>query len=122
MFRNVIILLFIACGAFGQKVVDASGEAQVRIESDMSKEEAMELAKQQAMINAIDNAFGSYVEQDSDMMIEEGKANFKIIGHTLVKGDWLKTLKEQQNKAWNKYLEKKEAAMLDEIAILHHNR
>ena len=34
----------------------------------------------------------------------------------------LKTLKEQQNRAWNKYLEKKEAAMLDEIAILHHNR
>lgn len=34
----------------------------------------------------------------------------------------LKTLKEQQNNAWNKYLEKKEAAMLDEIAILHHNR
>ena len=79
MFRNVIILLFIACGAFGQKVVDTSGESQVRIESDMSKEEAMELAKQQAMINAIDNAFGSYVEQDSDMMIEEGKADFKII-------------------------------------------
>ncbi len=95
MLRNVIILLFIACGAFGQKVVDTSGEAQVRIESDMSKEDAKELARQQAMINAIDNAFGSYVEQDSDMMIEEGKANFKIIGHTLVKGDWLKTLKEQ---------------------------
>jgi flagellar FliJ protein len=34
----------------------------------------------------------------------------------------LKTLKEKQNRAWNTYLEKKEAAMLDEIAILHHNR
>jgi hypothetical protein len=74
--------------------VESSGEAQVRIERDMSKEDAMELAKQQAMINAIDNAFGSYVEQDSDMNIEDGKAEFKIIGHTLVKGDWLKTIRE----------------------------
>jgi flagellar FliJ protein len=34
----------------------------------------------------------------------------------------LETLKEQQNKNWDKYIEKKEAAMLDEIAILHHGR
>lgn len=34
----------------------------------------------------------------------------------------LNTLKEQQNKAWKSYLDKKEAAMLDEIAILHHDR
>jgi len=34
----------------------------------------------------------------------------------------LDTLKEQQNKAWKDYLEKKEATMLDEIAILHHDR
>ncbi len=34
----------------------------------------------------------------------------------------LKTLKEQQNKSWLQYLDKKEAAILDEIAILHHDR
>ncbi len=34
----------------------------------------------------------------------------------------LKTLKEQQNQSWREYLDKKEAAMLDEIAILHHDR
>jgi len=34
----------------------------------------------------------------------------------------LDSLKEQQNKTWNDYLEKQEAAMLDEIAILHHDR
>jgi hypothetical protein len=95
MIRNAIILLFIACSAFAQTVVDASGVAQVRVERDMSKEDAMDMAKQQAMINAIDNVFGSYIEQDSDTYIEEGNADFKIIGHTLVKGDWLKTVKEQ---------------------------
>lgn len=34
----------------------------------------------------------------------------------------LDSLKEQQNKSWKNYLEKQEAAMLDEIAILHHDR
>ena len=34
----------------------------------------------------------------------------------------LDSLKAQQNKIWNDYLEKQEAAMLDEIAILHHDR
>lgn len=34
----------------------------------------------------------------------------------------LNTLKEQQNKTWKDYLNKQEAAMLDEIAILHHDR
>ncbi len=34
----------------------------------------------------------------------------------------LNTLKEQQNRTWKLHLDKKEAAMLDEIAILRHDR
>ena len=34
----------------------------------------------------------------------------------------LETLKEHQNRTWKQYQDKKEANMLDEIAILHHNR
>lgn len=34
----------------------------------------------------------------------------------------LEKLKETQNTQWQRYLSKKEAAMLDEIAILRHNR
>lgn len=34
----------------------------------------------------------------------------------------LQELKERQNSAWKKYIDKKEANMLDEIAILHHER
>jgi flagellar protein FliJ len=33
----------------------------------------------------------------------------------------MERLKERQNKAWAAYLDKKETAMLDEIAILHHD-
>ncbi len=34
----------------------------------------------------------------------------------------MKKLKEKQNTAWKQYLNKKEAAMLDEIAIIYHNK
>ncbi len=34
----------------------------------------------------------------------------------------LKTLKEKQNKAWKAHLDKREAIMLDEIAVLRHGR
>lgn len=34
----------------------------------------------------------------------------------------MEKLKEKQNTQWQKYLNKKEAAMLDEIAILRHSR
>ena len=33
----------------------------------------------------------------------------------------MESLKERQNKAWAAFLDKKETAMLDEIAILHHD-
>ncbi|PID77214.1 MAG: flagellar export protein FliJ [Deltaproteobacteria bacterium] len=34
----------------------------------------------------------------------------------------MEKLKEKQNQRWRKYLDKKEAAMLDEIAILKHKK
>lgn len=34
----------------------------------------------------------------------------------------MEKLKERQNAEWRKYLSKKEAAMLDEIAIIFHNK
>ncbi len=34
----------------------------------------------------------------------------------------MEKLKERQNAAWKQYLNKKEAAMLDEIAIIFHNK
>jgi flagellar FliJ protein len=34
----------------------------------------------------------------------------------------MEKLKERQNADWRQFLNKKEAAMLDEIAIIHHNK
>jgi hypothetical protein len=90
---GIIIILFSSVSA--QEVIKAEGFAQIRVEDHMSKEEAMEKARGQAKINAIESAFGAYVERDADVDIEDGKTSFKIIGHTLVRGDWLKTISEK---------------------------
>lgn len=74
-----------------QKIVQADGKSQVRMENNMTTEEAYNLAEQQAKINAIENEFGTYVEQQTDMTLTEGRTSYNIIGTTKVKGDWIKT-------------------------------
>ena len=86
-------LLLICVQTFqAQKIVKATGTAQVRMETNMTKNEAFELAEQQAMIDAIEDNFGTYVEQQTDMTISDGKAAYNIIGTTKVKGDWIETI------------------------------
>ncbi len=88
----IITILFAGLNGFGQKVVRTTGKAQVRMETNMTTDQAYEQAEQLAMINAIENAFGTYVEQQMDMTIEEGKTAYNIIGTTKVKGDWIETI------------------------------
>ena len=46
--------------AFAQKSVSTKGTSQVRMESNMTKEQARDKAEDLAMINAVENAFGTY--------------------------------------------------------------
>ena len=78
--------------AFAQKIVKSAGTAQVRMETNMTTDEAYQQAEQLAMINAIEQAFGTYVEQQMDMTIKEGRTAYNIIGTTKVRGDWLETI------------------------------
>jgi len=80
--------------ANSQKTYISEGKAQVRIESNMTIEQAKEKARELAMINAIEQVLGTYVEQNTDIMIREGRDNYNIIGTTRVKGDWIKTIGE----------------------------
>ena len=50
-------------------------------------------------------------ENKRNLLIERSR-DYKVLAE----------LKERQNQAWKKYIDKKEANMLDEIAILHHDR
>ncbi len=87
----IIILIYINSIVIAQKIVSTSGEAQVRMERNMTEDDTRELAEQQAIINAIENAFGTYTEQQTDMTIKDGMTSFNIIGTTKVKGDWIET-------------------------------
>ncbi len=77
--------------SFAQKIVKVSGSAQVRVERYMTLDETQEKAKELAIINAIENEFGTYTEQKFDMRIEDGKTTFNTIGTTKVKGEWIET-------------------------------
>ena len=95
--KITIILFFLGLGlsnSFGQKITKTKGQAQIRQESDMSYNEAAEKVIELAKINAIEQAFGTYIEQQTDMLIEDGITSFNTIGSTKVKGEWIETLGE----------------------------
>lgn len=77
-----------------QKSTSTKGTSQVRMESNMTKEQARDKAEDLAMINAVENAFGTYVEQDADIKVDNGVVSYNIIGTTRVKGEWLRTTKK----------------------------
>jgi hypothetical protein len=74
-----------------QKIVSTTGTETVRMERNMTINETYEKAENLAMINAIENAFGTYAEQQMDMTIKDGMTSYNIIGTTKVKGDWIET-------------------------------
>lgn len=80
--------------ANGQKTFKTKGEAQVRIEDSMSKQQVRDAAKQKAIVNAIEGVLGTYIEQETNIDIEDGETSFKIIGNTKVKGEWIETKDE----------------------------
>ena len=60
----------------------------------MSKQDARIKAHDLAIINAIENVLGTYVEQETNIDIADGEASFKIIGNNKVKGEWIETKDE----------------------------
>lgn len=74
-----------------QAIVKVEGEAQVRIENNESRDNAMQRAEELAILDAIQNAFGTYVEQSTDMYVEDGKVNYSILAGTKMKADWIRT-------------------------------
>lgn len=97
MIKDFMALLLVFLTAFplaAQQTKRSSGTAQVRVEDNMTKEEARRIAEEQAKIDAIVNAFGQYVEQETNVTVQEGRSNFNIIGNVRVKGEWVRTLGE----------------------------
>jgi hypothetical protein len=100
---TLILILFFSYGiSFAQrsKIITTSGTAQIKLEQNMSKEEVFIKVEQLAIIDAITNAFGTYVEQEANITVESGKSRFDIIGTTKVKGEWVETLDLKMNEGF----------------------
>jgi len=93
-FSILLLVIFLHLSAISQKTYTSEGKSLVRIESNMSVEQAKEKARELAMIDAIEQVLGTYVEQNTDIRISEGRDKYNIIGTTRVKGDWIKTIRE----------------------------
>ena len=92
-FLGIGILLFgCVISGFSQKIKTESGTAQVKLEKNRTKEETYQKVEELAKINTIENAFNTYVEQKSNITVNSGKSDFRIIGTTKVKGEWIETL------------------------------
>jgi len=112
-FNNIsisfILLAFLSSAnlLLNAQIINTSGAAQVRMEWNMTEDETYDKAENLAKINAIENAFGTYAEQQMDMTIKDGTTSYNIIGTTKVKGDWIETtkisFKEDFNKEETKY-------------------
>ena len=94
-FVFLLIITFIGLNcASAQKIRNASGTAQFRLEEDMSKDELKDKLRHHAIVNAIEREYGTYVTQESFVDIDDGSTEFRIFGKTMVRGEWLKTTSE----------------------------
>ena len=75
----IFLLIIVSTSAISQKVIKTSGEAQVKIEDTWSYNDTKIKVRELAKINAIENVFGTYIEQETNIDIEDGYTNFKII-------------------------------------------
>ncbi len=91
--RFISLITLFACCSFvnAQKIKSAKGAAQVRLENNMTREEAYRQVEELAKIDAIINAFGQYVQQQAQLTVDSGKSDFLILGTTKVNGQWIKT-------------------------------
>ena len=96
-FILIIAFLSLDC-AFAQKIRNASGMAQFRLEEDMSKDELKDKLRHHAIINAIEREYGTYVTQESFVDVDDGNTQFRIFGKTVVQGEWLKTTSFNHNR------------------------
>lgn len=80
--------------AMAQKIRNASGMAQFKLEEDMSKDDLKDKLRHHAIVNAIEREYGTYVTQESFVDVDDGNTSFRIFGKTTIRGEWLKTTDE----------------------------
>jgi hypothetical protein len=103
-FLLLFIIGIISTPFFAQKVVVGYGEYTMKIESNISEDQAIEKARQYAQINAIENAFGkviiqgnsTFIQNSSNKQQSESNNTFNFIADSYVNGEWLETIDEKK--------------------------
>ncbi len=95
IFVFINLLVVGLSSAHSQKIYAAKGFARIRLEENLSREETRDMASQQAKRNAIEAVFGTYVSKDAYVDVADGAASVIIKGESELKGEWLKTTKEE---------------------------
>lgn len=95
----LMAFLFCVATAFAQRdYIEAKGEAMVLIEDDVSINKTKAIAKERAIVNAIENKFGriiidgntSYVENIQTGDRVKTKTSFSSLSETMLRADWIK--------------------------------
>jgi hypothetical protein len=100
--RKLLLLLFIVGVSYmgsAQKVVDTQGRYRLRIEKNWSENDAVKKAVEMAIINAIDNSFGSVIVEGNTMYVKNMQNGVKVksditfnsISNVLINGEWIRT-------------------------------
>lgn len=114
---NIALLLIVLWPtlAIAQYTIKATGEFSMRIEDDMSLNEARRLAVQYAQLNAIENEFGKVLIQDNATYMQsrgsgnktEATTSFNFVSNSYVKGEWVEDITQpvfkelqQGNERW----------------------
>lgn len=97
LFIVAMLGILIPATLSSQDLIKTEGRSEVRLESNMTKDQAREKAEDLAKIDAIAKVNPTYVDQVTDIIIKEGRANFDIIGNTKVRGEWIRTIKKEIN-------------------------
>jgi hypothetical protein len=114
----LLILAIGSSGAYCQKIYATQGSAKVKLEDHLSREETMEMAREQAVHTAIEGLFGSHISKDAFVDIEEGESSVTIKSDSEVKGEWLKTTKESFHEETRKVKNEEGKGQKSEIWIV----
>jgi hypothetical protein len=101
----IFICIFLYCSSFAQKEVKTIGEFQTEFNSNETKDQAKKRAKEGAIVNALEKAFGSAVFQGNSMYIKnintgntsETTTGFNTIADVYVKGEVVEELEVDFN-------------------------
>ena len=102
VFISSLILLRATALVYSQELIKAQGSSQQVLEDDLSKEELKIELLFMAKLDAIEKQFGSIIEQESRVEINEGGTFFNIVGDRYLKGEWLNTTKENFKEEYRK--------------------